>query len=244
MDLNEAQNTFAIRLYRWSFNDFVREMAAGCPLMSLVGLNNRTVAAFVSWAKTMSPVEQQAFARARTRYAHENAADLCGEALSHEDQKELNEKFAQQMQIRSHQLPALITADERLPAFKAIDPDQCLDTLRMSLSPILGKSSRRASSVRCLRKIHDWKISTEFIFLRRDRDLRFEYQFVRKDGAPIIGHDSPFPRTLFLFYGVYATSVIVPSQADSEPMAKAMARLAEHFVAQADPLFEGLGVND
>jgi len=37
---------------------------------------------------------------------------------------------------------------------------------------------------------------------------------------------------------------MVPSQKDSEPMARVMARLAEYFVAQADPLFAGLGVED
>jgi hypothetical protein len=36
--------------------------------------------------------------------------------------------------------------------------------------------------------------------------------------------------------------VSVESQADSEPMAKAMTKLAEHFVAQADPLFSNLDI--
>ena len=81
--------------------------------------------------------------------------------------------------------------------------------------------------------------------MRRNEQLSFEYQFIRKDGAPIRGHPAqgPFPRTMLLFYGLYNSSVVVPSAVDSAPMAKALAKLAEYFVAQADPFFDGLGVN-
>jgi hypothetical protein len=40
------------------------------------------------------------------------------------------------------------------------------------------------------------------------------------------------------------TSIYVPSDADSAPMARAMVKLAAHFARQADPLFEGLGIDD
>jgi hypothetical protein len=49
---------------------------------------------------------------------------------------------------------------------------------------------------------------------------------------------------MLFFYGLSDSSVRVPSRADEKPMAKAMANLAEYFVAQADPLFEGLGIKD
>jgi hypothetical protein len=47
-----------------------------------------------------------------------------------------------------------------------------------------------------------------------------------------------------MFYGVYATSAMVPSEVDGQRMAPVMAKLAEHFVSQADPLFAGLGIPD
>jgi len=237
MNLVEAQNAFAVRLYEWSFRDFARELHSDCPLLSMVGLNNRDVTGFVSWVKTLGPVERQALASARVRYAHEYAARLKGEALTEDEAKRWNELVYEQRAIHRHRLPPLASDDRSLPAFRPA----------ASVSPVLGKPSRRRSSIRCTRKFGDWKIITEFTFLRRDQDLRFDYQFVRKDGAPIIGHSlAPFPphRTLFFFYGVWDTSVAVPSHQDSEPMAKVMAKLAEYFVSQAEPLFAGLGVHD
>jgi len=245
MNLNEAQNTFAVRLYEWSLRDFLRELESGCPLMSMVGLNNYHVAGFVAWTKTLSLADRQALANALVRYAHEHAASLKGEALTEQEAKRWNKPFYEQSTIHMHQLPPLTSADRTLPTFQPVNPDHCLDALAASISPVLGKPRRRRSSVHCTRKFGGWKIATEFTFLRRDENLRFEYQFVRKDGAPIIGHSCvPFPphRTLFFFYGVSMTSVVVPSEQDSEPMAKVMAKLAEYFVSQAEPLFEGLGL--
>jgi hypothetical protein len=48
MDLTEAQNTFALRLYEWSQHDFLRELEAGCPLLSLIGQHNRRIGGLVS----------------------------------------------------------------------------------------------------------------------------------------------------------------------------------------------------
>ncbi len=84
MDLKEAQNAFAVRLYEWSFRDFRRKMASGCPLLSMVGLNNHRVAAFVTWAGGLVPGERQAVANALVRKAHAYAAGLKGEILNPE----------------------------------------------------------------------------------------------------------------------------------------------------------------
>ncbi len=245
MDLTTAQNTFALRLYDWAQRDFLREINEGCPLLSSVGLNNRYVAAFVTWVKGM-PVEQQCIlTKVLVWRAHRKAAILRGESMSRAEEESWNEEIYREETIRMHKLPPLITADRRLPTFKPVDPSRFGQLLFSSVSPALGKPGRRKSGVCVTKKIGDWKIFTEFTFYRGDKELHLEYQFVRKDGHRIIGHDSPYPRNPFWFYGVGNTWVGVPSQADSRPMAKAMGqKIAEHFVAQADPLFAGLGISD
>src|SRR6266404_3854008 len=85
MELKQAENTFAVRLYEWSFRDFVRELEEGCPLLSTLGLNNRYVAAFVSWNETLSLRERYAVARGLTRSIHKNAVRLKGEIITDED---------------------------------------------------------------------------------------------------------------------------------------------------------------
>ena len=248
MDLKAAEDTFAVRLYEWSLQDCERELVSDCPLLSMVGLNNRSVAGFVAWVRTLSTAERRSFANARVRYAHEHAARLKGEALTVAEVSQCNELFSHNVGVYREQMPPLASADWRLPTFQPVKPDSCLDVLVASISPVLGKPSRRGrSTIRCIRNFGDWKIITEFIFSRTDKDLRFEYQFVRKDGTPIMGHSQePFPphRTLFFFWGIWDTSVQVPSQLDSEPMAKLMAKLADYFVCQAEPLFAGLGMKD
>lgn len=245
MDLTTAQNRFAVRLYEWSQRDFIRELQEGCPLVSLLGLNNRRMAAFVTWNETLSSAERKAMAIALTRSCHENAARLKGE-ISSDAETKWNQTFYERTTGFMEQLPPLETANRNNSDYRPVNPDACLDTLLQSLSPVMGKVSRQKSKVICKRQVGDWKIVTEFTFSRRDEMLFFEYQFIRKDGVPIRGHPAqgPFPRTMLLFYGLYNSSVSVPSAADSEPMAKAIAKLAEYFVSQADPLFEGLGVND
>ena len=245
MDLTTAQNRFAIRLYDWSQQDFVRELYEGCPLVSLLGMNNRRMAAFVIWNETLSSAERKSMAIALTRRCHVNAARLKGETLS-EEQKAWQQTVYEQTTQFMNELPPLAASDHSRPDYQPVNPDVCLDTLVQSLSPVMGKVSRQKSKVICKRQFGDWKVVTEFTFLRRDEMLVFEYQFVRKDGVPIRGHPAQgsFPRTMLLFYGLYNSSVLVPSANDSEPMAKAMAKLAEYFVAHADPLFQGLGVND
>lgn len=244
MDLTTARNTFALRLYDWSLNDFRREIDQGCPLLSSVGLNNRHVTAFVAWVKDMPHDQRQILMRALVWRAHRNAAKLRGEAMSAAEEKSWNREFYLETSIRMHELPPLATADWRLPTFRPIDPDNCLGVLRSSLSPTLGRSARRKSKVCATKKIGDWKVISEFTFDRGDKELRLEYQFVRKDDRPIIGFSSPYPRNPFWFYGVSTTNVSTKSEADSQPMAQVMAKIAEHFVAQADPLFAGLGIND
>lgn len=244
MDLINAQNTFARRLYDWSLSDFRREINEGFPLLSSVGLNNRSVAAFVDWIREMHPDQQRILTRVLVWRAHKNAANLRGERMSKAEAESWNEEFYTEITTRMHRFPPLRTADRTLPTFKPVDTAECLKLLFSLLSPALGKPVCKKSGVFAAKMLGDWKIISEFTFDRGDTTLSLEYQFIRKDGRPIIGHDSPFPRNPFWFYGVTHTGVSVPSLADSEPMAKAMAKLAEHFVAHADPLFSGLGIND
>ena len=51
MQITKAENLFATRLYDWSFRDLVRELEEGCPLLCTIGLNNRSIAAFVAWMR-------------------------------------------------------------------------------------------------------------------------------------------------------------------------------------------------
>jgi hypothetical protein len=245
MDLTTAQNRFAVRIYEWSQKDFIRELQEGCPLLSSLGLNNRTMAAFAVWNETLSSAERKALAIALIRRCHVNAARLKGEILS-EEQKRWHQAVYEQTFHIQKQLPPLETANRDNPDFRPVNPDVCLDVLVQSLAPVMGRVSRQKSKVICKRQVGDWKIVTEFTFLRRDEQLSFEYQFIRKDGAPIRGHPAqgPFPRTMLLFYGLYNSSVHVPSAADSGPMARVMAKMAEYFIAQAGPLFAGLNIDD
>jgi hypothetical protein len=246
MDLETAQNTFAVRLYEWSQRDFVRELEEGCPLVSTLGLNERRMAAFVQWNETLSSQERKALVIALTRRCHENAVRLKGEVLT-EANNHWSQMQYEQCAHRLEEIPPLPTAKGIDPEFQPVNPDDCLASLAGCLSPVMGRISRQKSKVICKRKLGDWQIVTEFTFLRRDGMLSFEYQFIRKDGGPVTNPhpaQGPFPRTLLLFYGLSFSSVTVPSQKDSEPMARVMAKLAEYFVAQADPLFDGLGVED
>lgn len=247
MELTEAQNIFAIRLYEWSQRDFIRELEEGCPLVSTLGLNNRDMAAFVAWNESLSSQQRKSLAIALTRRHHENARKLKGETLTETDEKWYGVRYVQITNYREQVIPPLVSADRRRPDFRPVNPDQCLDLLQGYLSPVMGRISRRKSKIVCTRKLNDWRIVTEYTFLRKDKFLSFEYQFIRKDGGPVMNThvaQGPFPRTMLMFYGLYTSSVGVPSEKDSEPMAKVMARLAEYFVAKADPLFEGLGIAD
>jgi hypothetical protein len=246
VDLSKAQNVFSVRLYDWSRNDFLRELEEGCPLLRTVGLNNRFIAGFVAWNEILNLTQRHDVATALTRRCHERAVQLKGERLTEQDQRWLKTCYEESTRCKEA-LPPLATADKDDPNFRPVDPDACLETLVSSLPPVLGKHVRRKSGVVCMREFGDWRISTEFTFRRRDEELCFEYQFVRKDGAPVrTGHPAqgPFPRTMLLFYGLYHSVVVVPSLADSLPMARAMANLAAYFVATAEPLFGGLGILD
>ena len=246
MNLIEAQNAFAVRLYEWSQHDLLRELDTGCPLLSLIGQHNRRMGGLVSWNKTLSSVERKRLAIALTLLAHENARHLKQEGISGEVDWWKEQKYIQTT-IHMDKLPPLRTSDKSLPTFQPLDVEGCLDILIGSLSPVLGKASRRRSSIRCLRPIGDWKIITEFTYERWRKNLTCVHQFIRKDDktkipTPEIG-PQPFPRSLLLMWGVYNRTLVgVESRADSEPMAKAMAKFAEHFVSQAEPLFSGLGI--
>jgi hypothetical protein len=242
MKLEEALDTFALRLYDWSLQDFIRELKSGCPILSLVGLNNRSVRGLLSWAKTLSSNECLELAVALVRRCHEYAAELKGEVILQRD-KYWHQACYEGIAIHKDQLPPLPSV--MAPTFCPVDPDDCLNVLSVSLNPIMGRISRSKSRIVTKKIVGDWKIETIFIFSRRDLDLRFEYQFVRKDGQPVreVGI-RPYPRTLFLFYGVSETAVNVPAQADSEPMAKTISKLAEYFLWQANPLFDGIGIDD
>jgi hypothetical protein len=244
MKLEEATNQFASRLYDWSVRDFRREVREGFPLMSLVGLNNRAVAAFIQWVNEMPFAEQEKLIQDLPRHSHERATALRGESLSLSDAKVLNRKCFLEVNLRKDALPPLTTADWRLPTFKPIDPSHCMASIYESLPPLLGKPSRQRMRVRATKWMGDWKLITEFWFYKRDTFLFCEYQFVRRDGKPTFGHFSEYPRNPFKFYGVYDTFVYASSEADIEPMAKAMVKIGTHFVAQADPLFAGLGIDD
>jgi hypothetical protein len=247
MELVAAQNVFALRLYEWSQHDFLRELEAGCPLLSLITQNNRRIGALVFWNQSLSSAERQRLANALTMLSHDHARHLKGEVTS-EEVNYWKEQVYKQTTMHMDDLPPLETSDTSLPTFRPVDIDGCLDILAGSLSPVLGKVSKRRSGVRCLRMIGDWKIITEFTYERWHKNLTCVHQFIRKDDrskipTPEIG-PKPFPRSLLLFWGVYNRTVVaVESQADSEPMAKAMAKFAEHFVSQADPLFLGLGIH-
>jgi hypothetical protein len=248
MHLQTAQNVFAIRLYKWSQRDFLRELEEGCPLLSSIGLNDRRVAAFVMWTERLNSDERRELVIALTRRCHENAARLRGETMTERD-KFWNQAVYEHTWggFQEEHVPPLLTARRGDPDFQPLDAEACLDTLAASLPSIMGKMSRRKFKVICTKQIDDWNLITEFTLLRKEEELTFEYQFVRKDGSPVRNPhpaQGPFPRTLLFFYGLGFTNVQVPSRIDGERMAKVMPKLAEHFVSQATPLFAGLGIND
>jgi hypothetical protein len=248
MDLQTARNIFAVRLLDWSRRDFLRELKEGCPLLSSMGLNDRRIAAFVMWNETLSPIERRALVCSLTRLSHENAARIRGEPATEND-KSWNRALYEHTWagVQDEHVPPLLTALRDSPGFEPLDADQCLKTLATSLSPTMGRISRRKSKVICTKQLGDWKIITEFTLMRWHETLTFEYQFIRKDGGRVPNAhpaQGPFPRTLLFFYGLGVTIVQVPSKGDGERMAKLMPKLAEYFVCQAAPLFQGLGIDD
>jgi hypothetical protein len=248
MDLASAKNVFAVRLYEWSQRDFLRELEEGCPLLSSMGLNDRGAAAFVMWNEALSSPQRKALVIALTKYCHGNARRLKGETMTEEDNLWKKALYLHTWPgYQEEHVPPLLTAFPESPGFQRLDPEGCLDVLAASISPVMGMASRHKSKVICSKWIGDWKIVTEFTLVRREEKLTFVYDFIRRDGGPTTeSHPAqgPFPRTLLFFFGLGFTTVHVPSLIDGERMAKVMAKLAEYFVAQADPLFDGLGIKD
>lgn len=245
MDLDNALKAFAVRLYDWSTQDLFRELESGCPILSLIGRHNRGVGAFVSWSRTLSAQEHAQLATAMPRLFHENARTIRGEVIS-EETRRWGEAFYEQTTTHMAIIPPLLTAVRNVHSNCPVGMDDLFDPLVSSLPTSLGIARRRDNEVSCVRWINDWKVVTEFSYAPKESNLLFQYQFIRKDGVPIVeaGHGS-FPRSLLAFYGIYPhTVVVVPSQEDCVPMARAMVTLAEHFVSQADPLFVGLGIDD
>lgn len=244
MQLADALNTLSLRLYDWSRADFLRELETECPLLSQMGLNNRSVAGLVSWNRTLSRHERVELVQAMTKCTHVNATRLRGHAFTEND-RAWHTRFYEQTTIYSYELPPLVTADESRPNFAKARPEHCLGALVECLPERMGKISRRHSAVHAKRQVGDWKLVTEFSFSRRDETLSFEFQFIRKDGKAIrsIG-PGPFPKSLLMFYGIYTSTVQVPSELDSEPMAQVMVRLADYFISKSDPLFDGLSIED
>ncbi|HZQ45381.1 MAG TPA: hypothetical protein VFC07_00095 [Verrucomicrobiae bacterium] len=248
MNLLEAQNEFALRLFKWSLRDLLRELEADCPLLSLVCQNNRRIGGFVSWNKILTAGERLRLATALVQSAH-----TCIQPTAEENGQDVvywTNAFYHNTTLYMDRLPPHLPANRDLPTFHPIEPDTCLDDLVGSLqSDRVGKPVRTRSGVRCMHRIGDWKLITEFTFERRRKKLHCAHQFTRKDDpsrrpTPEIA-PRPFPRSLFAFYGIYNRTVVsVEAQADSESMAEAMVKLAEHFVAQAGPLFAGLGTDD
>ena len=246
MELRQAQDTFALRLYEWSQSDFLRELETGCTLLSMIGQNNRRIGGFVSWNKMLSSSERRKLAQALTISSHNNARRLKGEVIN-EEVNYWKEQKHNQTTVYMDKLPPLTTSDTSLPTFRPVDVDACISILTDSLSPVLGKVSKRRSAVRCWRMVGDWKIVTDFTYERWHRNLTCMHQFIRKDDKSGIPkpEDGPgsCPRSLLFCWGVYNRTVVaVESQQDSEPMAKAMATFAEHFVLQAPALFSGLDI--
>lgn len=236
----------AVRIYEWSRRDLFRELQEGCPLLSSLGLNNRFIAAFVKWNETLSAKERKALAIALTKSCHENAVRLKGEAISTAD---IAWKEAVYFKTRElmEDLPPLATANREASDFECRNPDRCLSAVTTELSQVAGKTRRLLWKVQWSTHLADWKILTEFFFHKGSDQLSFEYHFIRSDGRlaekphPAQG---PMPRTMLFFYGLGHSFVWVISRVDEKPMAKVITKLARYFVAQAGPLFEGLGIND
>ena len=245
MDLINAMDVFAMRLYKWAQDDFLREMESGCALLSLIAKNNPSVGGFVSWNKTLSTSDRKCVAKALTRMTHPNAAQLKGEGF-YDETRRWTELCYQYKSNYQHNYFYLATADRSASTFRPLDVNSCLDQIVFLLSNKKEKTIRSKSRVRWSCKVDDWKIITDFIFEKRRERLCFKCQIVRKDGDLIKESGfGPFPRDLLSLYGIYnGTMAMVPSQADSEPMASAMVQLAVHFVSHAEELLVGLGVND
>src|SRR6266478_2676054 len=82
MNLTDALNTFALRLYDWSWRDFLRELEADCPLLRPIGQHQRSIGGLVSWNKSLSSADRRQLARAMTLLFHENARKLKGETIT------------------------------------------------------------------------------------------------------------------------------------------------------------------
>ena len=174
MKLSEALDIFAVRLLEWSQRDFLRELESECRLLSLISLHERVAGGLVLWNKSLSHDERTKVVETMTLRAHENARRIKGLPIT-EEVKERADFYLGQIKIHMNRLPPLTSADRRLPTFRPVDPDRCLKHLVNSVSPILGKVSRRRSEVRCTHKYEDWKLVTEFTFRRKWDDLQFEY---------------------------------------------------------------------
>ena len=249
MNLDLALNALSVRLCDWSQARFYNEMACGCPLLSLVGLNNRRIAAFVVWSQTLSKDEQREFADSLVLFEHWYASQYRKIAIT-EKMRYWRKQIYEQTSARMPHLPPLATSDTAAASYRHIDPNACLDHVVRLSPPIFGKVVRSKSAVKCVHVIGDWKFITHFTFQRRAKDLDCTFQFIRKDDkhnyvVPELPGKDMFPRNIFSLFGVYNHTVVaVESEADAEPMAKALVKLAECLAEDAASLFSGLGIDD
>jgi len=245
MHYQEADNILAVRVRDWSLQDLLREMRAGCPLLSTVKLNMRLAGGFVDWNKEMPDAFRPTIAEAMNYLGHAIAIRKFGIPVSVEAEM-WSKKCDEEISKRQYRLPPLPYSDTNQPTFRRVDGYKAMELLCDNLNESFGEWRRAGYVVTCRRKFGDWKIVTTFRFEKRYPVISFQYEIKRKD-MPKVREVMPYlyPRNLLLMYGIYGLSQIsVPSEHDGTAMPPVIVHLAEHFLLHIDGLLADLGIDD
>src|SRR5882672_2399524 len=91
MTLNEAQDAFAVRFYRWSLGDFAREIIQDFPLLRAIP--SGWVWRFLDWIGSLPREQQDQLTVALVKRFHARAVELTGEKVTPEEETWIRQYF-------------------------------------------------------------------------------------------------------------------------------------------------------
>ena len=133
MELKEAYETYAIRLYEWSLMEFVHEIEFDFPILRMV--QNRSVQALIVLMEQLTEDEKQKLAVTLVKNAHSHTLRRQGIQLTDEDHLQFGEYHLKSAQYRSL-LPSKINSTPQGDSSK-LTPKRASQAILRSWSNVL-----------------------------------------------------------------------------------------------------------
>lgn len=228
MDSTAARREFAIRLYRWSLEEWEREFGNGFTLLQQVRGN--AASKTIDILRSLCDDERRRLTQAFAKRFHKQACADLGEGLAEDEMHLL--RWADSVRVLSldHQPPVL--ADKSLR--KAI-----VARLKSELA-FLGRPEPigRPAEWRYVTGSGAWRIVTELEAVGQFGDCSYSHSIETLGGTPVSQYLS-----LLSWLGVSSQSKWrVSDQQDVTTAAVAVGNLCRHFLDAAPRLLDGLVV--